>query len=132
MSTARRASPEETRQIEDDLCAGVYPGIRVDLPPPNRHWFVSEVGGERVGFACLSVDKNDLVGVLCRCWVHPRFRGNGVAGALWQGREALAQELHVALLQVIVNTDEAEEKYKSRGFRVQIALGKGRRLMVRP
>ena len=122
----------ETRQLESGLQAGNYPGVRIDLPLHNRHWFVSEVGGERVGFACLSVDQNRLVGVLCRCWVHPSYRSNGVSGDLWKARETLAQELHVPLLQVIVSSDEAEKKYLSRGFRVQAALERGRRLLVRP
>lgn len=132
MGKTRAALALEVRQLEIELRAGVYPGVRVDLPPHNRHWFVSEVEGERVGFACLSVDENRLVGVLCRCWVHPSYRSNGVGAGLWEAREALAKELHVPLLQVIVHNDDAEEKYLSRGFHVQAALERGRRLLVRP
>ena len=124
----RPATRSELLTIEAGLGAGFFSGVRRDVPKGERHWFVAR--RYATGFACLTIEESRIVGVLCRCWVAPEFRNNGIGEELYRAREALAKEKHLTRIQTVVGYSQQREAYQKRGFRIEASLPRNRTLMV--
>ena len=129
---AHIASYIERTIIESAILRDGLDGIRHDLPEHHNdggtpHWFIA-----RGGFACL-LRTDAYVGLLCRCWVRPELRGNGVGTALCAAREAHAEALGLARLDVVLSEAARSQVmgYFARGFRVDGRLAGGRVRLTR-
>jgi len=127
---AHLASPAERAVIEAAITHDDLDGIRHDLPEQHNgggtpHWFVA-----RGGFACLLA--TGTIGLLCRCWVQPARRGNGVAVDLYKARAAHAAALGLARLDVVLSQGSRSQvmRYLDRGFRVAHAPLAGARVRL--
>ena len=106
----REATGPEVPVIVRALLTGRLDNV-VAEPPMGARWFVAPGG-----FAALDE------GTLCRCWVEPGSRGQGVGSALYRVRRAAALESGVKGLTVTVRGVAQVRVYEGRGFRVTARL----------
>ena len=106
----READGVEVGMIESAVRLGRLDGIVAEVPPEVR-WFVAPGG-----FAGL------VGGTLCRCWVAPDSRGNGIGGALYRLRVEAAKGDGATALTVIVRGKRQFATYRTRGFRLTARL----------
>jgi GNAT superfamily N-acetyltransferase len=115
--------------LEDELRArypGMTPhGLRADDPTHPRFVFmIAYAGGQAIGCGAIRELPHD-VGEVKRMFVHPRWRGRGVARKILTSLEAHALERgYVALrLETGSGQPEAIGLYRSAGYREIPAFG---------
>ena len=98
----------------DQAIYGLHPA---DVDDPGLRFLVAEIAGEAVGCAALR-PLGPRAGEIKRMYVHPGFRGRGVARRLLQTLEAEARRRGYAVVRLESGTNQPEANglYRSSGY----------------